>query len=93
MLAQSEVTKEEQDVDSGVRSRLGQRGRLQLLWGNTLFHADDLPYAPDISDLPDVFTPFRNKACILQHSLFGFLPAPGCACNPSCREWICPRTG
>jgi deoxyribodipyrimidine photo-lyase len=62
VLTQSEVTSEEAEADAGIRAKLGQRGRLQLLWGNTLFHIDDLPFAPDMADLPDVFTPFRNKA-------------------------------
>lgn len=61
VLSQSEVTSEESATDEGVRAALGARGRLQLLWGNTLFHFDDVPFAPDMSDLPDVFTPFRNK--------------------------------
>ena len=61
VLAQTEVTPEEAEVDAGVRASLGGRGRLRLLWGNTLFHADDVPYLPDMADLPDVFTPFRNK--------------------------------
>ena len=33
------------------------------MWGSTLFHKDDVPYAADMSDLPDGFTPFRNKVC------------------------------
>jgi deoxyribodipyrimidine photolyase len=62
VLAQEEVTSEELDVDAAVRAALAGHGRLQLLWGNTLFHRDDLPFARDMADLPDVFTPFRNKA-------------------------------
>ncbi|KAK9915425.1 hypothetical protein WJX75_009007 [Coccomyxa subellipsoidea] len=61
VLAQMEVTKEELDVDKAVRAALGHRGSLQLLWGNTLYHKDDLPYRSDMTDLPDVFTPFRSK--------------------------------
>ncbi|EIE22181.1 cryptochrome [Coccomyxa subellipsoidea C-169] len=61
VLAQMEVTKEELDVDEGVRAALGSRGRLQLLWGNTLYHKDDLPFRSDMSELPDVFTPFKQK--------------------------------
>lgn len=70
-LAQTEVTKEELDVEEGVRAVWGPQGRLQLLWGNTLYHRDDLPFAGDMSDLPDVFTPFRNKVLVspLQHVL------------------------
>ena len=62
VLAQSEITSEEAEADAGILASLGQRGRLQLLWGNTLFHIDDLPFEPGMADLPDVFTPFRNKA-------------------------------
>ncbi|CAL8468872.1 g8413 [Coccomyxa elongata] len=61
VLAQMEVTKEELDVEKAVRATLGPRGKLQLLWGNTLYHKDDVPFTSDMSDLPDVFTPFRNK--------------------------------
>ena len=61
VLAQTEVTQEERDVDDGVRASLAGRGELQLRWGNTLYHKDDVPYAPDMADLPDVFTPFRTK--------------------------------
>ena len=65
VLAQTEVTQEEAEVDAGVSASLADRGQLRLLWGNTLFHKDDLPYAPTMADLPDVFTPFRNKVGIL----------------------------
>ncbi|CAL5221743.1 g3993 [Coccomyxa viridis] len=62
VIAHLEVAKEEQDVDAGVKRTLGNQGRLQTVWGNTLYEKDDLPFSPDMSDLPDVFTPFRNKA-------------------------------
>ncbi len=64
VLAQMEVTKEELDVEKAVRAALGPRGKLQLLWGNTLYHKDDLPFSSDMSNLPDVFIPFRNKVRI-----------------------------
>ena len=67
VLAQTEVTSEEHKVDAAVRASLADRGALRLLWGNTLYHADDLPYAPDMADLPDVFTPFRNKVSALTY--------------------------
>ena len=61
VVAHVEITKEEQDVEAGVKRTLGNQGRLQTLWGNTLYERDDIPFRPDMSDFPDVFTPFRNK--------------------------------
>jgi deoxyribodipyrimidine photo-lyase len=26
-----------------------------------MFHKDDLPFRSDLSDMPDVFTPFKDK--------------------------------
>ena len=60
VIAHAEITKEELDVEAGVRKVLGEKGRLQLVWGNTLYEKDQLPVR-DMSDIPDVFTPFRNK--------------------------------
>ena len=62
VLAHAEITKEELDVEAGVKKTLGNQGRLHLVWGNTLYDKDQLPFRPDMSDLPDVFTPFRSKA-------------------------------
>jgi deoxyribodipyrimidine photo-lyase len=31
------------------------------LWGNTLYHIDDIPFAKNLNDMKNVFTPFRNK--------------------------------
>lgn len=39
--------------------------KLQLVWGSTMYHMDDLPF--DATNLPDVYTQFR-KAC--QFSLY-----------------------
>ena len=47
-------------VTSAVKSA-GNLNRLDKIWGSTLYHKDDLPFRSDASDLPDVFTPFRNK--------------------------------
>ncbi|GAB2286378.1 Myosin-3 [Dionaea muscipula] len=33
--------------------------KLQLVWGNTLYHVDDLPF--ECSNLPDVYTQFRKS--------------------------------
>lgn len=74
VIAHAEITKEELDVEAGVKKTLGNQGRLHLVWGNTLYEKDQLPFRPDASDLPDVFTPFRNKA---GHTNFMFLSAGG----------------
>ena len=70
VIAHAEITKEELDVEAGVKKTLGSQGRLHLVWGNTLYEKDQLPFRPDMSDLTDVFTPFRNKA---GHTKFVFL--------------------
>ena len=36
------------------------KGKLQLLWDNTLYHRDDLPFS-DMAEMSDVFSPFKNK--------------------------------
>lgn len=38
--------------------------RLQLIWGATMYHIDDLPFP--VSSLPDVYTQFRKVAIFLQ---------------------------
>ena len=45
-----------------VRNAIKGKGKLELLWDLSLYHQDDLPM-DDISDMPDVFSPFKNKAC------------------------------
>ena len=64
VIAHAEVTKEEHDVEAGIKKTLGNQGRLQMVWGNTMYEKDELPFSPDMSDLNDVFTPFRNKVNI-----------------------------
>lgn len=66
VIAHAEVTREEHDVEAGIRRILGNQGRLHMVWGNTMYERDELPFKADMSDLPDVFTPFRNK---VQHFL------------------------
>jgi len=63
VLAQAEVTSEERGAESAVRrglKRIGD-GRLELHWGSTLYHLDDLPFHTGVRDMPDVFTPFKQK--------------------------------
>ncbi|EOD19626.1 hypothetical protein EMIHUDRAFT_209270 [Emiliania huxleyi CCMP1516] len=60
ILCQEQVTSEELRVDRALRSAL-PAGSCQFkpVWGGSL---SELPYRQDLSDLPDGFTPFRNKA-------------------------------
>jgi hypothetical protein len=46
--------------------------RLQLIWGSTMYHIDDLPFST--RDLPDVYTQFRKvrRKCMLHLSLVDF---------------------
>ena len=61
VLTHADVTGDELRVERGVARALQGRGKLERLWGNSLYQPDDLPFARDMSDLPDVFTHFRNK--------------------------------
>jgi hypothetical protein len=56
-----ETAYEETRVDAKVRAAISGRGKLETMWGHTLYHIDDLPFTGNLSDLPDVFTPFKNK--------------------------------
>lgn len=60
---QQEVTSEEEKVQHEVRLALEKMGaKVESVWGSTLFHLNDLPFStPDLKNMPDVFTPFRNK--------------------------------
>ena len=62
ILCQEQVTSEELKVDAALRGAL-PAGEAQLVpvWGGMLYDKAALPFSPDFSDLPDVFTPFRNK--------------------------------
>ena len=84
VLTQTEVTSEETDMDRAVERASKERARsggasasMERLWGSTLYHADDLPYdfAGGLHDLPDVFTPFRNKV-ESKCSVRAVVPAP-----------------
>ena len=63
IVMQEEVLKEERDTVRAMKRLLQQhgRGKLHTIWGSTMYERMDLPYANDLSDMPDVFTPFRNK--------------------------------
>ncbi|PIA64166.1 hypothetical protein AQUCO_00201446v1 [Aquilegia coerulea] len=71
--AHIETCSEELRVERGVRAGLQKvrrqtqepRGKnplspkLELVWGSTMYHTDDLPFPP--TELPDVYTQFRKS--------------------------------
>jgi len=59
VLTQEEVTSEETGVDRRVRAAM-PGVQWEYCWGSTLFHRDDLPFKDDLSDMPDVYTRFKN---------------------------------
>jgi deoxyribodipyrimidine photo-lyase len=66
IVCQKEVLKEEKDAVKAVRSVLkkhSQKGQVQEIWGSTMYELADLPFdvAGNLADMPDGFTPFRNK--------------------------------
>jgi len=71
VFAQKEVTAEEVAVEQAVESSL--TADLQLIWGHTLFHRDDIPYEAD--GIPKVFTNFR-KQCEKKADIRECYPTP-----------------
>ena len=85
ILCQEQVTSEELKVDRALRSALpAGTAQFKPVWGGTLYEKSELPFRADLSDLPDVFTPFRNKVeskCMVRAPLrtpaSGTMPLPG----------------
>ncbi|XP_010454813.1 PREDICTED: cryptochrome DASH, chloroplastic/mitochondrial-like [Camelina sativa] len=62
VFAHKETCSEEVDVERLVNQglkRVGNGAKLELIWGSTMYHKDDLPF--DVFDLPDVYTQFRKS--------------------------------
>jgi deoxyribodipyrimidine photo-lyase len=62
IVCQKEVLKEEKAAVKLVQNVLkkhSQKGQVQQVWGSTMYELKDLPF--DVADIPDGFTPFRNK--------------------------------
>lgn len=58
--AHKEVTSEETLVESTLEGSLAQAGiELNVFWGSTLFHPEDLPFP--IKRVPELFTEFRKQ--------------------------------
>ncbi|CAJ1943012.1 unnamed protein product [Cylindrotheca closterium] len=55
---QDEVCTEERAIEFRVSKIFGSKDKV---WGSTLYQLDEIPYEEDLHDLPDSFTPFRNK--------------------------------
>eukprot|EP00878_Enallax_costatus_P001665 GHUV01001818.1.p1 GENE.GHUV01001818.1~~GHUV01001818.1.p1 ORF type:complete len:492 (+),score=141.61 GHUV01001818.1:197-1672(+) len=54
-----EVTAEECAVESDVKKALDKAGAaLKVMWGNTLFHVEDLPF--QLPNMPSNYSDFRN---------------------------------
>lgn len=65
IVCQEEVLKEERDSVAAVQSVLKkyrpQTKGVQSIWGSTMYELKDLPFDGNLVNMPDVFTPFRNK--------------------------------
>ncbi|CAH8272152.1 unnamed protein product [Arabidopsis lyrata] len=62
VFAHKETCSEELHVERLVNQGLkgvGNGTKLELIWGSTMYHKDDLPF--DVFDLPDVYTQFRKS--------------------------------
>ena len=62
--AQAEVTSEEKKVEEALRKQLTESS-LCLSGGLTLYHPDDLPFAP--AETPEPFKEFRHQGTKLSH--------------------------
>ena len=58
LVYQEEVCSEEITVAHKVQKLFPSS---DAVWGSTLFELNELPYQDGLSDMPDTFTPFRNK--------------------------------
>lgn len=57
-----EVTSEELAVEKSVEKALPSKRSLQRIFGgNMLYHVEDIPFRPELTDVPDTFTPFKEK--------------------------------
>mmetsp|Transcript_18113 Transcript_18113/g.49412 ORF Transcript_18113/g.49412 Transcript_18113/m.49412 type:complete len:612 (-) Transcript_18113:46-1881(-) len=61
IVCQEEVLKEEKQVVKAMNRVLPPRSKVETVWGSTMYELNDLPFAEDLGDMPNTFTPFRNK--------------------------------
>jgi len=58
--AQKEITAEETGVEVNLEKMLWKHHiPLELIWGSTLYHPDDIPFST--KEIPDIFTSFRKR--------------------------------
>lgn len=77
--AHREVTSEEVAVVKGVKEGLSKategKSQFRELWGNYLYHIDDVPFQNLKQDMPSIFTQFR-KAVESKARVRKYLPKP-----------------
>ena len=61
---QEEVLKEEKDAVKSVKAAIqkhSSQAKVEEIWGSTMYDLKDLPFDATLQNMPDTFTPFRNK--------------------------------
>ena len=61
---QEEVLKEEKDAVKSVKAAIqkhSSQAKVEEIWGSTMYDLQDLPFDANLQNMPDTFTPFRNK--------------------------------
>lgn len=63
IIFQTETAYEEKTVERAVEMISTSKGAgiVKLQSDATLYHRDDIPFAKDLKDMPDTFTPFKEK--------------------------------
>lgn len=62
VITETQACEEELRVDLNLRKALKPlKGELRDIWGYSLYHREDLPFKAELRDLPDTFTPFKEK--------------------------------
>eukprot|EP00546_Thalassionema_frauenfeldii_P002476 CAMPEP_0178935750 /NCGR_PEP_ID=MMETSP0786-20121207/24732_1 /TAXON_ID=186022 /ORGANISM="Thalassionema frauenfeldii, Strain CCMP 1798" /LENGTH=439 /DNA_ID=CAMNT_0020613959 /DNA_START=159 /DNA_END=1478 /DNA_ORIENTATION=+ len=64
VFCQEEVCTEEVALDAAIQANIEthhSEALFQKTWGSTLYNIEDLPYPDGVNDIPNTFTPFRNK--------------------------------
>jgi len=75
VLTEQQVTDEELTLNKDVKKALPRDSQFLDIWGYSLYHLEDLPFKPNLSDMPDTFTPFKEK-CERKSKVRDPLPAP-----------------
>lgn len=88
--AQKEIASEETDVESSVTTALKTKGiSLELIWGKTLYHLDDIPYKP--AEIPLTSKAFRINTTKATNPRPLF-PTPEKISTAELRDWGIPPT-